>query len=97
MVKYGHYWAVQEKAGMSLNITGKGCYHASSGYSWKPSELEQKAVISARQGNLLAKNEYDNMVKNYIYAVEQSLDNYKFNLFKKNKRTFISQMKNCEN
>ena len=34
-------------------------------------------------------------VKNYIYAVEQSLDNYKFNLLK-NKQTFISQMKNCE-
>ncbi|MGF2413791.1 MAG: hypothetical protein ACQUYJ_15775, partial [Ferruginibacter sp.] len=34
-------------------------------------------------------------VKNFIYAVEQSLDNYKFNLLK-NKQTFISQMKNCE-
>lgn len=34
-------------------------------------------------------------MKNYIYAVEQSLDNYKFNLLK-NKQTFISQMKNCE-
>ncbi len=32
---------------------------------------------------------------NFIYAVEQSLDNYKFNLLK-NKQTFISQMKNCE-
>jgi len=34
-------------------------------------------------------------VKNFIYATEQSLDNYKFNLLK-NKQTFISQMKNCE-
>ncbi|WP_371359414.1 hypothetical protein, partial [Salmonella sp. M198] len=38
---------------------------------------------------------YNNKVKNFIYAVEQSLDNYKFNLLK-NKQTFISQMKNCE-
>ncbi|MFX8106602.1 hypothetical protein ABTK92_20005, partial [Acinetobacter baumannii] len=37
----------------------------------------------------------NNKVKNFIYAVEQSLDNYKFNLLK-NKQTFISQMKNCE-
>ncbi len=62
---------------------------------WKPSELEQRNGRGARQGNILAKNEYDNKVKNYIYAVEQSLDNYKFSLLK-NKQTFISQMKNCE-
>ncbi|MBK8310922.1 MAG: hypothetical protein IPL04_08570 [Chitinophagaceae bacterium] len=62
---------------------------------WKPSELEQRNGRGARQGNMLAKEAYDNKVRNYIYAVEQSLDNYKFNLLK-NKQTFISQMKNCE-
>jgi hypothetical protein len=62
---------------------------------WKPSELEQRNGRGARQGNILAKEAYDNKVKNYVYAVEQSLDNYKFNLLK-NKQTFISQMKNCE-
>lgn len=44
---------------------------------------------------MLAKEAYRNKVENYIYAVEQSFDNYKFNLLK-NKQTFISQMKNCE-
>ena len=62
---------------------------------WKPSELEQRNGRGARQGNVIARNHYSNQVKNYVYAVEQSLDNYKFNLLK-NKQTFISQMKNCE-
>ncbi|MCS3801068.1 Eco57I restriction-modification methylase domain-containing protein [Niastella sp. OAS944] len=60
---------------------------------WKPSELEQRNGRGARQGNWLAKEHYNNKVKNFIYAVEQTLDNYKFNLLK-NKQTFISQMKN---
>ncbi|MBN8836139.1 MAG: DNA methylase [Sphingobacteriia bacterium] len=84
-----------EKAGTGLNVQAKVVAMHHLDIPWKPSELEQRNGRGARQGNLLAKNEYDNMVKNYIYAVEQSLDNYKFNLLK-NKQTFISQMKNCE-
>lgn len=84
-----------EKAGTGLNVQRKviGMHHLD--IPWKPSELEQRNGRGARQGNVLAKESYDNKVKNYIYAVEQSLDNYKFNLLK-NKQTFISQMKNCE-
>ena len=62
---------------------------------WKPSELEQRTGRGARKGNWVAKNHYGNRIKHFIYATEQSLDNYKFNLLK-NKQTFISQMKNCE-
>ena len=84
-----------EKAGTGLNVQRNvvGMHHLD--IPWKPSELEQRNGRGARQGNILAKESYDNKVKNYIYAVEQSLDNYKFNLLK-NKQTFISQMKNCE-
>ena len=84
-----------EKAGTGLNVQRNvvGMHHLD--IPWKPSELEQRNGRGARQGNILAKEEYGNKVKNYIYAVEQSLDNYKFNLLK-NKQTFISQMKNCE-
>ncbi len=84
-----------EKAGTGLNVQRNvvGMHHLD--IPWKPSELEQRNGRGARQGNILAKQEYGNQVKNYIYAVEQSLDNYKFNLLK-NKQTFISQMKNCE-
>ena len=60
---------------------------------WKPSELEQRDGRGVRKGNAIAKEFYGNKVHNYIYAVEQSLDNYKFNLLK-NKQLFISQMKN---
>ncbi|MEO6328741.1 MAG: helicase-related protein [Ginsengibacter sp.] len=84
-----------EKAGTGLNVQRNviGMHHLD--IPWKPSELEQRNGRGARQGNVLAKEEYSNKVMNYIYAVEQSLDNYKFNLLK-NKQTFISQMKNCE-
>lgn len=84
-----------EKAGTGLNVQAKVVAMHHLDIPWKPSELEQRNGRGARQGNILAKSEYNNKVKNYIYAVEQSLDNYKFNLLK-NKQIFISQMKNCE-
>lgn len=84
-----------DKAGTGLNVQGKVVAIHHLDIPWKPSELEQRNGRGARQGNFLAKEEYGNKVKNYVYAVEQSLDNYKFNLLK-NKQTFISQMKKCE-
>ena len=84
-----------EKAGTGLNVQQRVVAMHHLDIPWKPSELEQRNGRGARQGNLIAKEHYGNEVKNYIYAVEQSLDNYKFNLLK-NKQTFISQMKNCE-
>lgn len=84
-----------EKAGTGLNVQRRVVAMHHLDIPWKPAELEQRNGRGARQGNILAKEEYSNKVMNYIYAVEQSLDNYKFNLLK-NKQTFISQMKNCE-
>ena len=84
-----------EKAGTGLNVQQRVIAMHHLDIPWKPSELEQRSGRGARQGNVLAKEQYNNKVHNYIYAVEQSLDNYKFNLLK-NKQTFISQMKNCE-
>ncbi|MEO7982564.1 MAG: helicase-related protein [Bacteroidota bacterium] len=84
-----------DKAGTGLNVQKRVVAMHHMDIPWKPSELEQRNGRGARQGNLIAKEYYNNEVKNYIYAVEQSLDNYKFNLLK-NKQTFISQMKNCE-
>ena len=83
-----------EKAGTGLNVQAKVVAIHHMDIPWKPSELEQRNGRGARQGNLLAKSDFGNKVRNFIYAVEQSLDNYKFNLLK-NKQTFISQMKNC--
>jgi N12 class adenine-specific DNA methylase len=84
-----------EKAGTGLNVQQRVVAMHHLDIPWKPSELEQRNGRGARQGNLIAKEHYENEVRNYVYAVEQSLDNYKFNLLK-NKQTFISQMKNCE-
>ncbi|MCX2680985.1 helicase-related protein [Galbibacter sp. EGI 63066] len=80
------------KAGTGLNVQERVIAMHHLDIPWKPAELEQRNGRGARQGNLIAKIHYDNEVHNFIYAVEKSLDNYKFNLLK-NKQTFISQMK----
>jgi N12 class adenine-specific DNA methylase len=84
-----------DKAGTGLNVQERVVALHHLDIPWKPSELEQRDGRGARPGNWVAKQFYGNKVRNYIYAVEQSLDNYKFGLLK-NKQTFISQMKNSE-
>lgn len=84
-----------EKAGTGLNVQQRVIAMHHLDIPWKPAELEQRNGRGARQGNIIARDHFDNKVQNFIYAVEQSLDNYRFNLLK-NKQTFISQMKNCE-
>lgn len=59
---------------------------------WKPSEFEQRVGRGARKGNFVARDHFGNVVPNYVYAVEKSLDNYKFSLLQ-NKSLFIAQIK----
>ena len=59
---------------------------------WRPSDLEQREGRAIRKGNEVAKLHNDNKVDVIIYAVERSLDAYKFNLLHC-KQTFISQLK----
>ena len=59
---------------------------------WRPSDLEQRNGRAVRKGNLIAKEFADNKVDVIIYAVERSLDSYKFNLLH-NKQLFINQLK----
>ena len=59
---------------------------------WRPSDLTQRDSIAIRAGNEIAKLYADNKVDVIIYAVEKSLDYYKFNLLHC-KQTFISQLK----
>ena len=84
-----------EKAGTGLNVQERIVAMHHLDIPWKPSELEQRDGRGARQGNWLAKQLFGNKVRTFIYAVEQSLDNYKFGLLK-NKQLFISQMKSNE-
>lgn len=82
-----------EKAGTGLNIQNRMAALHHVDIPWKPSEFDQRNGRGSRKGNWVAKQYYNNKVKAYIYATEQSLDTYKFNLLK-NKQLFISQMKN---
>lgn len=59
---------------------------------WRPSDLSQRDGRAVRKGNEIAKHFANNKVDVVIYAVEKSLDSYKFNLLHC-KQTFISQLK----
>ena len=59
---------------------------------WRPSDLEQRNGRAVRKGNEVAKMFAGNKVDVHIYAVERTLDAYKFNLLY-NKQMFITQLK----
>jgi len=59
---------------------------------WKPSEMEQRNGRVSRPGNVIAKEFAGNKVGCFIYATENTLDTYKFNILQ-NKQMFINQMK----
>ena len=59
---------------------------------WRPSDLTQRDGRAIRAGNEIARLYADNKVDVIIYAVEKSLDSYKFNLLHC-KATFIDQLK----
>lgn len=59
---------------------------------WRPSDLAQRDGRAIRKGNEIAKHFAENKVDVIIYAVEKSLDSYKFNLLY-NKQLFIDQLK----
>ena len=60
---------------------------------WRPSDLEQRDGRGIRKGNDIAKLYANNKVDVLIYAVEKSLDAYKFGLLH-NMQLFIRQLKN---
>lgn len=59
---------------------------------WTPKDFTQRNGRGVRAGNWVAKNHADNKVSVFIYAVEKTLDVYKFNL-QATKHNFISQIK----
>lgn len=81
-----------QKMGTGLNVQKRIIAMHHLDIPWKPSELEQRNGRGMRKGNYAAKDFCNNEVKTYIYAVKQTLDNYKFSLLK-NKQTFITQIK----
>ena len=59
---------------------------------WRPSDLEQRDGRGIRKGNEVAKLYAGNKLDIILYAVEKSLDAYKFGLLH-NKQLFIRQLK----
>ncbi len=59
----------------------------------RPSDLAQRDGRGVRAGNEIAKLYADNKVDVIIYAVEKSLDSYKFNLLHCKSRIFYWQLK----
>lgn len=82
-----------EKLGTGVNVQQRVVAMHDLDIPWRPSDLEQRHGRGARQGNWVAKMHYDNLVKTNVYATENTLDVYKFNLLK-NKQLFIDQIKN---
>ncbi len=76
--------------GVNAQQRAVAIYHLDT--PWRPSDLEQRNGRAVRKGNLIAKEFADNKVDVIIYAVERSLDSYKFNLLH-NKQLFINQLK----
>ena len=81
-----------EKLGTGVNAQERAVAVHHLDTPWRPSDLEQREGRAIRKGNKIAKESADNKVDVIIYAVEKSLDAYKFNLLH-NKQLFISQLK----
>ncbi|MCW2259752.1 MULTISPECIES: N-6 DNA methylase [Sphingobacterium] len=77
--------------GVNAQKRAVGVHHLDT--PWRPSDLAQRDGRAVRKGNEIAKFFADNKVDVIIYAVEKSLDSYKFNLLY-NKQLFIDQLKN---
>jgi hypothetical protein len=77
-------------AGVNAQKRAVAVHHLDS--PWRPSDLEQREGRAIRKGNETAGQFADNKVDVIIYAVEKSLDSYKFNLLH-NKQLFITQLK----
>lgn len=58
---------------------------------WRPSDLKQRNGRGIRAGNWVAKQHADNKVDVIVYAVERTLDSYKFNLLH-HKQVFTDQI-----
>lgn len=82
-----------EKLGVGNNVQQRVVAMHHLDIPWRPADFDQRNGRGARPGNIIANQYRGGEVLNFIYATEQSLDNYKYNLLK-NKTIFISQMKN---
>ncbi len=81
-----------EKLGTGVNGQKRAVALHHLDIPWRPSDLAQRDGRAIRTGNYIAKHFAENKVDVFIYAVEKSLDSYKFNILY-NKQLFIDQLK----
>lgn len=80
------------KMGVGVNMQERVIAMHHLDLCWRPSDMEQREGRGARQKNIFAKTERDNVVNNYVYCTARSLDGYKYYLLDL-KRKFINQIK----
>ena len=80
------------KMGTGVNVQQRVVAMHHIDIPWKPADFEQRNGRGVRQGNKVAET-YGNKVDIYVYALERSLDAYKFQLLE-TKQKFIDQIKN---
>lgn len=81
-----------QKLGTGVNAQQRAVAVHHLDIPWRPSDLEQRNGRAQRKGNRVAEEYADNTVQAFIYAVDRSLDAYKFNILH-NKQMFIRQLK----
>ncbi|MBX2894721.1 MAG: N-6 DNA methylase [Cyclobacteriaceae bacterium] len=82
-----------KKLGTGVNVQERVIAMHHLDIPWRPSDFEQRTGRGGRQGNKIAKEYRNNVVRNYVYAVNRTLDAYQFNILS-NKQKFINQIKN---
>lgn len=82
-----------KKLGTGVNVQERVIAMHHLDIPWRPSDFEQRVGRGGRQGNRTAKEFRENTVRNYVYAVNRTLDAYQFNILS-NKQKFISQIRN---
>ncbi len=82
-----------QKLGTGVNAQQRAVAVHHLDIPWRPSDLQQRDGRAQRKGNIVAEKYADNKVCAFIYAVDRSLDAYKFNILQ-NKQLFIRQLKN---
>lgn len=84
------------KMGVGINVQ-RNCYAIHTvDMPYRPSDLEQQNGRGIRQGNEIIKNYFDNEMTIYYYAVNRTLDAYKYKTVS-NKSKFIQQLKCTDN
>lgn len=83
-----------QKLGTGVNVQDRIVAMHHLDIPWTPADMEQRNGRGLRQGNYIAKNFYNNVVKVYAYGTKRTLDAYKFQLLAI-KQKFMNDIKSA--